>query len=277
VRWVEFPQNSQYFHKKIAVRPCCVRGNREYLSIQRRSDPPEGESGQEPSENRKRDSQEHRGRNSRGTGSGTRKGAGKGTPDENRERGLEENRQRNLEKHRRRFPQGNRRGDSKGNPKRDSRSTQATGCRGWNKKALAANGMTEEYGKRGLRPKAPDNSEVTTSCDLCAEPDLRKSDSEGRDLEREIALLLLSDLISRSQKRCGAFRSYSNFSRPIAHLPSVCIVSVRPGCKSSRSPPKTGFRHAGSFAVPLLSTRLVSREPSCLAKSLPALQFECVP
>ena len=141
-------------------------------------------------ENRKRSSQERRERNSRGTRSGTRKGAGEGTPDETRERSSEENRQRDLEEHRRRFPQGDRRGNPQGNPKRDSRSTQATGCRGWNKKALAANGMTEENGKRGLRPKAPDNSEVTTSCDLCAEPDLRKSDSEGRDLEGEIALLL---------------------------------------------------------------------------------------
>jgi hypothetical protein len=156
------------------VRADDFRADREYLSIQRRRNPPEEESGQEPSENRKRNSQGCRERISRGTRSGTRKGAGEGTPDETRERSSEENRQRNLEEHRRRFPQGKRRGDSQGNPKRDSRSTQATGCRGWNKKALAANGMTEEYGKRGLRPKAPNNSEVTSSCDLCAEPDLRK-------------------------------------------------------------------------------------------------------
>jgi hypothetical protein len=44
----------------------------------------------------------------------------------------------------------------------------------WHKKALAANGITEEDGKRGLRSKAPDDSDVTSSCDLGPEPDLRK-------------------------------------------------------------------------------------------------------
>ena len=60
------------------------------------------------------------------------------------------------------------------NRQRDSRSTQATGCLAWHEKALTANGMTEEYGKRGLRSTAPDDSEVTISCDLGAEPGLRK-------------------------------------------------------------------------------------------------------
>jgi hypothetical protein len=44
----------------------------------------------------------------------------------------------------------------------------------WHEKALTANGTTEEFGKRGLRSKAPNDSEVTSSCDLGAEPDLRK-------------------------------------------------------------------------------------------------------
>ena len=59
-----FPQKLLYFHKKIALKPPCFQGNREYLSIQRRSNPPEGESRQEP----------------RRAGSGVRKSAGKGTP-----------------------------------------------------------------------------------------------------------------------------------------------------------------------------------------------------
>ena len=61
-----FPQKSRYFHKKIPVKPCCIHRNFEYLSTQRRSNPPEGESRQEP----------------RRTGNGTRKRAGKGTPGE---------------------------------------------------------------------------------------------------------------------------------------------------------------------------------------------------
>ena len=61
-----FPQKSRYFHKNIPVKPCCIHRNFEYLSIQRRSNPPEGESRQEPGR----------------TGNGTRKRAGKGTPGE---------------------------------------------------------------------------------------------------------------------------------------------------------------------------------------------------
>src|SRR5277367_3685870 len=45
--------------------------------------------------------------------------------------------------------------------------------------ALTTNGMTEEYGRRGLRSKAPNNSGVTVSCDLGAEPDLRNSESRA--------------------------------------------------------------------------------------------------
>jgi hypothetical protein len=57
--------------------------------------------------------------------------------------------------------------------KRDSRSNWETGCLGWTEKALTANGMTEWYGKRELRSKAPNNSGVTISCDLGTEPGLR--------------------------------------------------------------------------------------------------------
>jgi hypothetical protein len=61
-----FPQKPLYFHKNIPLNPCCIHRNFEYLSTQRRSNPPEGESRQEP----------------RRTGNGTRKRAGKGTPGE---------------------------------------------------------------------------------------------------------------------------------------------------------------------------------------------------
>src|SRR5580704_11777964 len=133
VQLYSFPQKTLHFHKNIALNPPCFQGNQEYLSIQRRSNPPEGESRQEP----------------RRTGSGACKGAGEGTLDENRQRGSEEDRQRKSEEQRRRDPQGDRRGSPQGNPKRDSRSTQETGCRGRNKKALTANGMSE-YEKREL-------------------------------------------------------------------------------------------------------------------------------
>jgi hypothetical protein len=46
-------------------------------------------------------------------------------------------------------------------------------------KALTANAMTEEYGKRGLRSQIPNNSEMAIGCDLGAEPGLRKSESRG--------------------------------------------------------------------------------------------------
>src|ERR1700729_1142861 len=66
VQLCSFPQKTPYFHKKIALNPPCFQGNQEYLSIQRRSNPPEGESRQEP----------------RRTGSGARKSAGKELPGE---------------------------------------------------------------------------------------------------------------------------------------------------------------------------------------------------
>jgi len=61
--------------------------------------------------------------------------------------------------------------------------------------------MTEEYGKRGLRSMAPDTSEVTSSCDLGTEPDLRKSESKGRNLEREIAPSLFELVASGLDKK----------------------------------------------------------------------------
>jgi len=54
--------------------------------------------------------------------------------------------------------------------------------------------MTEEYGKREPRSKAPNDSEVTSSCDLGTEPDLRKIGKQGRNPAREIAPSLLCDL-----------------------------------------------------------------------------------
>ena len=65
-----------------------------------------------------------------------------------------------------------------GTPERTGNGTrEATGklaAYGWTKKALTANGITEAYGKRELRSKAPNNSGVTISCDLGADPGLRK-------------------------------------------------------------------------------------------------------
>jgi hypothetical protein len=46
-------------------------------------------------------------------------------------------------------------------------------------------------GNSGLRSNVPNNSELTSSCDLGTEPDLRKIGKLGRDLEREIAPSLL--------------------------------------------------------------------------------------
>src|ERR1700722_7290659 len=144
-----FPQKLLYFHKNLALKPPCFQGNREYLSIQRRSNPPEGESRQEPRRTGSGACKSIVKRSPRRTGSGTRKGTGEGTLDEDRERGSEEDRQRKSEEHRRRDPQGDRRGSPQGNPKKDSRSTQETESRGWNKKALTANGMSG-YEKREL-------------------------------------------------------------------------------------------------------------------------------
>ena len=131
-----FPQKLLYFHKKIALKPPCFQGNREYLSIQRRSNPPEGESRQEP----RRAGSGVRKSAGKGTpkrtGSGTRKGTREGTRDENRERGSEEDWQQNLEEHRRRDPQGDRRGSLQGILKRDSRSSRETGCREGTRKLL---------------------------------------------------------------------------------------------------------------------------------------------
>ena len=149
VQLCSFPQKTPYFHKKIALNPPCFQGNQEYLSIQRRSNSPEGESRQEPRRTGSGARKSAGKGTPRRTRSGTRKGTGEGTLDENRQRGSEEDRQRKSEEQRRRDPQGDRRGSPQGNPKRDSRCTQETGCRGWNKKALTANGMSG-YEKREL-------------------------------------------------------------------------------------------------------------------------------
>jgi hypothetical protein len=42
------------------------------------------------------------------------------------------------------------------------------------RKALTANGSTEEAGKCGLNLQEPDNSEMPISCDLVTESGLRK-------------------------------------------------------------------------------------------------------
>ena len=47
---MEFPQNQQYFHKKIAGRTDDFQADREYLSNQRRRNLPVGESRQGTSE-----------------------------------------------------------------------------------------------------------------------------------------------------------------------------------------------------------------------------------
>jgi hypothetical protein len=59
------------------------------------------------------------------------------------------------------------------------------------RKALAANGSTEEAGECGHNPQEPDNSETPISCDLGPKQVFEKSEGEGRDLEREIASSLL--------------------------------------------------------------------------------------
>ena len=49
----------------------------------------------------------------------------------------------------------------------------------------------EAHGDRELRGSLSQrNSAVAVSCDLEAEPDLRKLGGRGRDLERDVALLL---------------------------------------------------------------------------------------
>ena len=59
-------------------------------------------------------------------------------------------------------------------------------------KALTANVMTEEYGKaRASLAGIPNNSEMAISCDLAPNRIFEKSESWGRDLEREIASSLL--------------------------------------------------------------------------------------
>jgi hypothetical protein len=59
--------------------------------------------------------------------------------------------------------------------------------------------MTEGYGKRELCSKAPNNSGVTISCDLGAEPDLRKIGEQG----------------ARSRKRNRPFAFMFDISRAI--------------------------------------------------------------
>ncbi len=77
---LEAPADSARFHRKPFIstkigRLTLLQSRQpEYLSIQRRSDPPVGESGQEPSERRKRKPQGDRTRNSRRIRQGTRKG-----------------------------------------------------------------------------------------------------------------------------------------------------------------------------------------------------------
>jgi hypothetical protein len=60
------------------------------------------------------------------------------------------------------------------NRQRDSRSTQETGCLGMARESSCSEGNDGRVRKRELRSKAPDDSEVTISCDLGAEPGLRK-------------------------------------------------------------------------------------------------------
>jgi hypothetical protein len=155
-----FPQNKQHFHKNIAAKPNAFRANREYLSIQRKSNLPVGESRQGPS-------------GEPGTGPA-------------------------------REPQRNH--SRIGNETREALRKLA--AYGWTGKALAANGMTEEYGKRELRSKAPNTSGVTISCDLVPEPGLRKIGKvHGRDLEREIALCFFARDYRRRAKAPQEFGS----------------------------------------------------------------------
>ena len=82
-------------------------------------------------------------------------------------------------------PSGEPATEPRENRQRDSRSTQETGCLAWTEKALTANGMTEVYGKRELCSKAPNISGVTISCDLVADPGLRKNRKAGGDISKE--------------------------------------------------------------------------------------------
>jgi hypothetical protein len=55
---------------------------------------------------------------------------------------------------------------------------------GWNRGCSYIECMTEVYGKRGLRSREPNNSEMAISCNPGAEPNLRRSESRG-ELSKE--------------------------------------------------------------------------------------------
>ena len=139
----------------------------EYLTNQRRSNPPVGESRQEPSENPKRLSQESRGRNFRRTGTGTRKGVGKGTPG-NWKRNPQGDRGKNPQGNWKRLPQGNRGKDLK--RESETRLAEAVGkpgANGWNPGKLLqrecdnGRGMGSAGSARGYRTILKWHSAVT--------------------------------------------------------------------------------------------------------------------
>jgi len=146
---IAFPQNTPNFHKNRAFNHLVSKAIERYLSTHRRSNPPEGERRQEPSEIWKRSSQERRERISRRTGSGTRKGTGK----ELRMRIGNEVRKTTGNGNRKSIGDETRKGIGeearKGIRNESHASTQETDCSGWNKKALAAkcdDGVRETVG-----------------------------------------------------------------------------------------------------------------------------------
>jgi len=131
------------------------------------SNPPVGESRQEPSENPKRLSQESRGRNFRRTGTGTRKGVGKGTPG-NWKRNPQGDRGKNPQGNWKRLPQGNRGKDLK--RESETRLAEAVGkpgANGWNPGKLLqrecdnGRGMGSAGSARGYRTILKWHSAVT--------------------------------------------------------------------------------------------------------------------
>ncbi len=89
------------------------------------------------------------------------------------------------------------------NRQRGSRSTQETGC-SWMelRKTLTANAMTEEYRKRGLRSRLPNNSEFTISCDLAPNRIFEKSESRGARSRKRIASFASMDFWSLYGRFC---------------------------------------------------------------------------
>jgi hypothetical protein len=154
---------------------------------------------QEPSENRKRNSQERRERDSNGTGSGTRKGTAEGPPDENRETRFGREPATELGRASETRPAR----ESERKPVRVSKARLTQHSGNW----VAAHGTRSSYDEcdDGVRETVSSarTSRITLEWRVVViwVPNriFEKSESKGRDLEREIAPSLL-----RNQSRCSS-------------------------------------------------------------------------